>query len=158
MQKRLLIPIDFRVESLNTLKRALDGLGDTEVEAVLMYAEHLSDSISDLFFYSSDNKRKELVPLEFQEALTILINRYEKVLLNVSIEFFHGYGVPSFKNFIEAKKIDSIYIPKNYKLKPLKYGFDPISIIKRSKFPCNEIEWQLKVDDIPEHPLSFLFI
>jgi hypothetical protein len=66
MPKRILIPIDFSVESLNTLKRALDGLGDTHVEVILMYAEYLSDSITELLFYSPDDKRKELVTPIYQ--------------------------------------------------------------------------------------------
>lgn len=157
MPKRILIPIDFSIESLNTLKRALDGLGDTQVEAILMYSEYLSDSITELLFYSPDEKRKKMVTPIFQEALTILKNRYEKVLISIKIEFFHGYGSPTFRSFIEGQKIDIIFIPKNYTLKPLKNGFNPIPIIKKSKLPYHEIGWEKIEGVVHQHQLSYLF-
>jgi hypothetical protein len=157
MPKRILIPIDFNVESLNTLKRALDGLGDTEVEVVLMYSEYLSDSITEMLFYSPDEKRKEMVTPIFKEALTILKNRYERMLLSINIEFFHGYGTGAFKSFVEGQKIDIIFIPKNYTWKPLKNGFNPIPIIKKAKLPYHEMGWEKPVDDVHQYHLSYLF-
>lgn len=157
MPKRILIPIDFKVESLNTLKRALDSLGDTEVEVVLMYSEHLSDSITELLFYSPDAKRKEMTSPIFQEALSILKNRYEKMLLNISIEFFHGYGSTTFQHFVEGQKIDIIFIPKHYALKPLKNGFNPIPIIKKSKLTYHEMGWEQTAAEVHPHQLGYLF-
>ena len=90
MSLRILLPTDFTVESLLTLKKAMEELPDTDVEAVLLYAEHLSTSITELLFYSPAERRRQLVTSHFEEALTILINRFEKRLLRISIEFFHG--------------------------------------------------------------------
>jgi hypothetical protein len=157
MPKRILIPIDFNVESLNTLRRALDGLGDTQVDVVLMYSEYLSDSITEMLFYSPDQKRKEMMPPIFKEALTILKNRYEKTLLSISIEFFNGSGTAAFKNFVEGQKIDIIFIPKGYTWKPLKKGFNPIPIIKKSKLPFHEMGWEKPVDEVHQYQLSYLF-
>jgi hypothetical protein len=155
--KKILVPIDFNVESLNTLKRALDSLGDIKVEVILMYSEYLSDSITELLFYSPDEKRKKMVTPIFQEGLTILKNRYEKIVLNIAIEFFHGYGSSALMNFVEGQKIDIIFIPKSYTLKPLKNGFNPIPIIKKSKLPYHEIDWERNLTDVHQHQLSHLF-
>jgi hypothetical protein len=158
MSKRILIPTDFNVESLNTLKKAIDSIVDTEIEIILMYSEYLSDSTIDLLFYSQLSKRKEMETPVFQEALNILENRYEKKIRKISIEFFHGISTAAFKNFVEGKKIDLIYLPKQYQLKPLKNGFDPIPLIKKSKFPYVEMSWENPVDNSQYHSLSFLFI
>ncbi len=155
MPKKLLIPIDFKVESLNTLKYALKGI-DEEVEVVLMYSEYLSDSISELLLYSPDEQRNSLKSGDFREALCILKNRYESMLVKVDIELFHGYNTNALKNFIEGHNIDSMYIPKNYKLQPPKNGFDPIPLIVKSKLAYEEVEWQQYADSSSE--LSLLFI
>jgi len=156
MSKKILIPIDFNVESLNTLRRALDGQGDNQVEVVLLYAEYPPDSITELLFYSSTKRCKQLITPNFQEALNILKNRYERNIISISLEIFHGYGRPAFKNFVEGHRIDSIYIPKSYVLKPLKNGFNPIPIIKKTKHQYHEIDWEINQDDV-YHQLSCLF-
>ena len=145
MPKKILIPIDFKVESLNTLKIALNEITE-EVEVVLMYSEYLSDSIIELLFYSPDDKRKSLNTLDFSEALSILTNRFESTLIKVDIEFFHGFNTKAFKNFAEGNKIDCIYIPKNYKLQLSKNGFDPIPLIHKSTLIFHEVEYQESTD------------
>lgn len=155
MPKKLLIPIDFKVESLITLKYALNEINE-EVEVVLLYAEYLSDSITELLFYSPNEKRKSLMTPEFNEALSIIKNRFENTLIKLNIAFFHGDNVSAFRNFVEGNKIDSIYIPKNYKLKLFKNGFDPIPLIQKSKLGYQEVEWQ-KLSDSGSNDLSYLF-
>lgn len=155
MPKKILIPIDFKVESLNTLKIALNEI-EEEVEVVLMYSEYLSDSITELLFYSPDEKRKSLNTPDFGESLSILKNRFESTLIKVDIEFFHGFNAKAFKNFAEGKKVDCIYIPKNYKLQLSKNGFDPIPLIQKSKLTFQEVECQ-KSTDFSLNDISNLF-
>ena len=157
MAKTILVPIDFNIESLNTLKIALNELHDIRANIILMYSEYTSDSIADLLFYSPDKRLKTLLKPEFMEALTILKNRYEKVIDTISVEFFHGYGVNAFINFVEGKKIDAIYIPNNYTLKTDSNSFDPIPIIKKSKLPYREAEWTPSSRTSQEEQLSHLF-
>ena len=137
--KRILVPVDFKVESLITLKKALDVLEDTMVEATLLYAEHLNDNISELLFYSPKDKMEKMVPRVFHEALSIIRNRYENNLGGVFIEFFHGYGVGAMKNFIDANRIDMAFLPSGYRLKPMRNGFDPLPIIRRTGIPIQEV-------------------
>lgn len=51
MKKRILVPIDFQVESLNTLKLALKQHADNEVIVHLVYGELLDESITRMLFY-----------------------------------------------------------------------------------------------------------
>jgi len=157
MSLRILLPTDFTVESLLTLKKAMEELPDTDVEAVLLYAEHLSTSITELLFYSPAERRRQLVTSHFEEALTILINRFEKRLLRISIEFFHGYGVAAFRNFAAAQEIDRIFLPGSYVLKPLDNGFDPTSILRKSRIPYQEVIWENPHPSGDAGQLSLLF-
>jgi hypothetical protein len=157
MIKTVLVPIDFTIESLNTLKITLNDLVDTQVNVVLMYSEYTSDSITELLFYSPEKRLKTLLKPEFMEALTAIKNRFENVIDCISIEFFHGYGVNAFVNFVEGKKIDIISIPSEYKLKPQSNGFDPLPIIKKSKLPYQEVNWLPNKYAPKEEELSHLF-
>lgn len=157
MAKTILIPIDFNVESLNTLKIALNDLQGTRADVVLMYAEYTSDSITELLFYVPENRVKALLKPDFEEGLAVLKNRFEKVIETIRIEFFHGYGVNAFVNFMKGNKIDTIYIPKNYHLKLLSRGFNPIPIIKKSKLPYTEVEWASSTRTSKEDQLNHLF-
>ncbi len=155
--KRILIPVDFNVESLITLKKALDFIGDEEIHVVLLYAEHLPDSITELLFYSPGERLNQLIPRAFREALIILRNRYEKQLISVRIELFHGNGLNAMESFALGSKIDQVFIPSDYTLKPLKGGFDSIPIIKRLDLPVFKMEWNKMNVCIDPNNLSHLF-
>ena len=132
MEKKILIPIDFRVESLNTLKYALDDLKQEKSKIILMYSEYISDSITELLFYDPAKKIRELASSDFNDAIAIINNTHESSLHTIKIELF---------NFYEAHAIDLIYLPKDYCLKPHKNGFDPTPLIKKSKVEYKEVAW-----------------
>ncbi len=142
MQKTILVPIDFQIESLNTLKIALKSNEENLVSAVLMYAEHLSDSITDLLFYSPNKKIESLITEDFNDALTILHNRFQQTFVDFRIEFFNGNTTSAFKNFVIANKVDEIYVPKNYQLKSTENSFNPLRLISNSGLPIFNMDWQ----------------
>jgi len=154
--KRILIPTDLKVESLITLKKAIDSIEDSNNEIILLYAEHLPDSITELLFYSPNNKRKKMIPTIFYEAITILKNRYEKKIRNIAIEFFHGNGSNALRNFATGHRVDITFIPSNYIFKPLKNGFDPIPLIRKSKLIYQEITWERNDNYFDSQDLSLL--
>ena len=141
MDKKILIPIDFRIESLNTLKYALEERKQEKSTVILMYSEHISDSITELLFHDPSKKIKSLASADFNDATAILINTYESSLHALKIELFNGINKNAFLNFYEAHGIDLIYLPKDYCLKPHKNGFDPIPLIKKSKVEYKEVAW-----------------
>lgn len=136
----------------------MDELCDVEIEAILLYSEYLTDSISELLFYSPKEKKSKLIPELFHEALTILKNRYEKNLISISVEFFHGYGTKAFENLLEGNRIDIIYIPSEYKLKPAKNGFDPLPLIRKCQIPFLEVSWSREMNPSNGDSLSNLFM
>lgn len=157
MVKNILVPIDFRVASLNTLKLALEFCKDQKVNAVLMYAQHLDDSITELMFYSKYKRIKALQSSEFVEAIEIIRNRFEEKLIDIRIELFHGNNASFLSNFLRANKIEEIFIPKNYELKLIKHAFNPIPIIKKAKLPVVELEWIHSNNKTEQEQLTALF-
>lgn len=158
MTTKILIPTDFHVESLNTLKLAMNHLETYEVDVVLMYAQDLGNSITDLLFYNPKKLVESLRTKEFDEALSILKNRFETRIKSISYEIFHGYRVKLMEDFIESKNIDSIFLPKSYHLQMSKNGFDTIPLIKKSKLTFKELDWETGVYDSEELQLNALFI
>lgn len=158
MTTKILIPTDFHVESLNTLKLAMNHLETYEVDVVLMYAQDLGNSITDLLFYNPKKLVESLRTKEFDEALSILKNRFETRIKSISYEIFHGYRVKLMEDFIDSKKIDSIFLPKSYHLQMSKKGFDTIPLIKKTKLTYKELDWETGVYDSEELQLNALFI
>lgn len=157
MAKTILIPTDFCVESLNTLRLALRHYEDESVNVVLMYAEELSDSITELLFYNPEKTIKNLKTAEFDEALSIIKNRYETIINSVSYEVFNGHNTNAMSSFIESKAVDMIFIPKSYRFHFPKNGFNPTSLIKKTKLPFQEIEWGNDKNINEEVPLNAFF-
>jgi hypothetical protein len=159
MEKCILIPTDFSIESLLTLKKALLSFEDQDVSVVLFYSTYISDSISDLLFHS---KMKELENLEnksFKDACEILKNKYQSKIKSFKIELFTGLNQNAFNNFIQAHKVSDIFIPKNYKLKMItKRSFDPINYIKKNSIVVHEVEWKEKIDFTENIKIAELFL
>ena len=157
MVKTILIHVDFRVESLNTLKLALAQSNENNVGVVLMCAEILSDSISDLLFYSQEKIINARMKPEFLKAIAIIKNRFENKIKRFEIEVFHGRNQSSLERFMKANKIDEIYIPKTYVLKLSGPAFDPLPLLKKYQLPVYQIDWDQKQETSEEDQLNALF-
>lgn len=154
----ILIPVDFSIESLNTLKLALSQTGSGKVHVILMYAEGMSDSIMELLFYMPQKTIKAMTSPGFEEAIAIIQNRYENKIASLKIELFHGYTANALETFTDAKGVDIIYIPQNYTFKLKRNGFDPLPLLSRSKLPVETVSWDSYPDWSEKDQLSTLFI
>lgn len=158
MQKTILIPTDFQVESLNTLKLALNKNDGHGVNVCLMYCEYQSDSITELLFYSPNKRIKALAGAEFNEALAIIRNRFSKTLANLHIELFHGYNSSALAAFLETRRVQEVYIPQSYPLKNTKNSFDPLPLLKKTQLPIYAMDWSSDVNLSSQDNLGALFV
>lgn len=156
MAAKILIPTDFHVESLNTLKLAMNHIEVNEIDVVLMYAEDFGSSITELLFYNPKKVVESLMTKEFEEALSILKNRFESRINSISYEIFHGFRVKLLEDFVESKNIDFIYLPKTYRLQMPKKGFDTIKLFKKSRLTYQELNWESGINT-SEFQLNSLF-
>lgn len=158
MPKSILIPIDFRIESLNTLKSALNHHADQDVVVFLVYAVALTMSITDLLFYSRERMRSVCSTPAFDEALAILKNRHASVVKRIIVEPFHGVTQGSFTTFIEARRIDEAYVPRRYRLATVEHGgFDILPFIRRSALSVHDVDWEIRSDAAGRDDLDALF-
>jgi hypothetical protein len=141
MQKNILIPTDFTVESLVQVKQAVQQNQGHQLNIILVYSCFLTDSISELLFYSPEKIIKQNAGQKFHEALSILKNKFPDQISSINIEVFHGYSVSYLETFIKKQNIDHIYIPKNYTLKETDNSFDIIPFIVKSSIAYTKLEW-----------------
>lgn len=139
--KKILVPIDFHVASLNTLKLALESEATARIAAVLMYPETLSGSISELLFYNPLAQIRKLMGKEFKEALSILQSRHESRLAPPHVQLYHGKSRSAMLHFLMANGIEEIYVPKAYRLR-LGPSLDPIRVLRECGLPVHEMDWK----------------
>ncbi len=138
-QKTILVPIDFRVASLNTLRLALELIDEPTVHVVLLHCETLDDSITERLFYSPRQIISDSTTNDFDDAVSILRNRFEHIIGNLRIELFHGYLQNTFDAMLERLNVDLIFVPDSYRLQLTKRAFDPLPYIKKCKVPHYEL-------------------
>lgn len=143
MKRTILIPTDFSIESLIPVKQAALLSNYNDIEIVLMFCDLLPGSISDLLFYTPAKVIGQYSNKEFEEACSIIMNKYASKISSMRTEIFHGTSDAAFENFISGNKIDEVIFPKNYVLKEHRNGFNPLPYIKNSYLPCREVEWKV---------------
>jgi hypothetical protein len=141
MQKTILIPTDFSIESLMPVKQAVLENPDSPVNIILVYCCFSSNSITDLLFYSPEAIINKAMSFEFKEACLILENTYRSGISKLSIEVFHGHNGSAFENFVKGNKITEAIFLKNYNYKLSKDAFNPIPYIKKSELLQQELNW-----------------
>ena len=140
MVKRILIPTDFTIESLNTLKYALQDNQIFELEVTLLYAEFLTDSITELLFYSKNQLVESRLTEGFTTALSVLENHFKEIV-SIRFELLHANKTAAALQLLKINKIDEVYIPRSYSLDCRKKAFDTIPLLKSTMYPITEIDW-----------------
>jgi len=158
MQKTILIPTDFTVESLMLVKQALAQNQNYNLSIILLYSCFLTDSISDLLSYSPEKIIRENISKNFNEALSIISNKFSEQISDIYIEVFHGFSVSYLENFIKKHKIDHTYIPKSYKLKETDNSYDIVPFILKSKIEYTELQWGEDTYRFQKDNLTNLFL
>lgn len=150
--RTILIPTDFTIESLNTVKAALNQREGEKINLILVYGLQLSDSITDLLFYSRDRYLDMLENEKFTEACEILKNKYDSQLESINVELFTGYTQGAFTNFMEGLGIDELFMPASYQFKKGKRGFDLLPYFRKASLPITEVGWH-EARNLPEKDL-----
>ncbi|GAB3639522.1 hypothetical protein [Spirosoma arcticum] len=138
-QTTILISTDFRVASLHTLRLALELIDEPRVDVVLLHCQTLDDSITEMLFYSPTQIIRDLATDDFNDAVSIIRNRFEPKIGNLRIKLFHGYAQSAFDTLLETLKIDSIFIPESYRLHLSNRAFDPWPYVQKCPIPHYQI-------------------
>lgn len=159
MIKTILVPIDFTVKSLYTLKLALSEASNTSFRVVLLYGESPSDSITEMLFFRRERLIDRRKTKEFMDALEIIKNRFESKINSIAFELITVDSKVALNHILEDQRIEHIYVPENYKLKLKGNSFDTIPKLLKTDVPVTKISFEqshsLISDLIQQYQLAF---
>lgn len=147
MKKKLLIPTDFTIESLNVVKSVLNERSyEWCYHIILLHGVRLSDSITDMLFYSKAKMRESMSSHSFEEACGVIKNKYASGIASMVVDFFTGTTQAAFDSYILANRIDEIYMPRRYELRRRnKQSIDILPYIHKCGKPVRAVEWNMEV-------------
>lgn len=116
MYRTILLPTDFTVNSLNLAKKIIEKESVEKVDFVFIHGIHLTDSISDLLFFSKETVIEKLSNDEFNKSCNVFHQLYSEKINSLKIELFTGFTQSAFNNLLSALKIDEIYLPEQFPL------------------------------------------
>lgn len=132
VMRKILIPTDFTVWSLNILKEALAAQKEERIDILLVHGAYLSTSITDLLFFNKHKFLDSLQSNDFRDALKVLENKFDSNINSLEIDLFSGYNNSAFKDFFESRGVTEAFVPSNYVLvKAHKKSFDLLPCITK---------------------------
>ncbi|MBX2897792.1 MAG: hypothetical protein KF763_20285 [Cyclobacteriaceae bacterium] len=149
--RTILIPTDFTSVPLLLLKHAATSMNE-ELDVIFMYSTTLSDSITDLLFYSPKKIIAKVISQDFSEGCIIMQNRYPDKIQSIRYEVFTSAHANSFAMLAQANNVDEVLLPMDYNFHLKHLAFDPTRYIIRSGVPVLEVDLRLPVR-ISEHDL-----
>jgi hypothetical protein len=141
MNKKIMIPTDFSIESLTMVKTLMNQKPANVVyEVVLLHGLELKDSLADLLFFSKTKMLSSLSNAQFEEACDLIQNKFVNEISDIKTDIFSGTTQTSFDNYLEKHQIDEIYLPENYTLNfKNKKSFDLFPFIENSNLKAKEV-------------------
>lgn len=158
MTKNILIPTDFSLESLNILKTLLHETDakqiDVAYQIVFITGYDKGDSIRDLLFQSDASIIQKLRTNEFNEALSILKNKYAEYFLSTKFILYNGIFQSRFNQVLDSNKIDAIYFSTAKLSSASKNIFCLNKSIKKCDLPKYEIQTQTPIKSFEKERLA----
>jgi hypothetical protein len=141
MQKTILFPTDFTVGSLNIVRSVLEKMNDGRTcRIILLHGYRPGNSITDLLFSSGRHWLDALKNDAFDTALQVLRNKFESRIAGMETDLFIGYNQNAFNNYLDANRVDEIYMPQEHVLGLAdKRSFDLTPYIRKSGLVVNEV-------------------
>jgi hypothetical protein len=141
MQKTILFPTDFTVGSLNIVRAVLEKMPEGRTcRIILLHGYRPGSSITDLLFSSGKQWSDSLTNKEFDTALEVIRNKFESRLTSMATDLFIGHNQNAFNNYLEANRVDEIYMPQEHLLSLTnKRSFDLAPFIRKSGMVVNEV-------------------
>ncbi len=130
--KTVLIPTDYRTQSLEYIPQLLAKFYPEEVEVVMVHLMSLTDCVRELLMLSRRSAEYKHISDDFYKACITLKNEHQGQLSNIRLEFFYGNTTAAFKNFIELHEIDAVLQLNGYHYVKLnKASINPAEMLNR---------------------------
>jgi len=130
--KTVLIPTDYRTESLQYIPQLLSKFYPEEVDIVMVHLMSVTDCVRELLMLSRRCAEYKHISDDFYKGCIELKNQYPEQLNTIRLEFFYGNTSVAFRNFIELHNIDAVLELPAYNFKMLnKTSINPNEMIAR---------------------------
>jgi hypothetical protein len=147
--KNILIPTDFTIKSLKLINQATARFQGEELHITLVHALETDHSISGLLMLNKRLGVHRLYTEEFVSACEVLRNKYASVVRKIKIEFYYGNTKAYRNHFLDARRIDAILLPEDYKLNsPSAASRDQLAVWDKSNCPVFYEKIQFKRDHV----------
>ncbi len=159
MNKRIIIPTDFTVESLNIVKLMLNEEKDkNKLDIILLHGISLTESITDLLYFSKANTVRSLSNASFDEGCAIIKNKYESRINSIRVDLFFGTNQNAFNNYVEGLRVEKAFLPIKYKFQfSNDKSFNLFDFIYNSPLEINKFDWISEHGISPKGELSNVF-
>lgn len=156
--KRLLIPTDFSISSLNLVKSALEKLDNESHHITMVVGRESPNSITDLLFYSKEKALKDLMSNDFIDAIQLIQNRYSTKINSISFDILHSQNKNYIKNYISGNNFDLLILPEQLSFaKKTKQGFNLIPLFKEMEIETMYVNWDHEERSKETNKISDLF-
>ena len=156
--KRILIPTDFSIASLNVFKKALEQLEPEAYHFHFVVGQESSNSISDLLFYSKEKELKALISNDFIDAIQLIQNHYSTKIASITYDILHSQSKRYVKNYIEGNHISLLILPDNHT--PMKQGkrsIDLVTVLSKMELETMTVDRDRVENDKATNKISDLF-
>lgn len=133
MSKTVIIPTDFSIVSLKLAQTAIEDHPGEKLNLVLVHGVHLTDSITELLFFSKNDVISCLSNPDFENACSLLQNLFSKQVNSLRTELFTGFTQSAFNSFLQGVGADKIYVPETPLKLTDKMSMDLSKFIARSQ-------------------------
>lgn len=131
--KRILIPTDFTLESLQLIEYAILNYPDCKLDILLVYGYRMPTTETEAKRHSSSKVINKLAQEAYLNAKKSILLEYNENLNSINFEIFTGVNSFAFQNFIISREITGAIIPnENFLRVDRNKGFDPSPLIKKN--------------------------
>ncbi|NCD70120.1 hypothetical protein [Mucilaginibacter agri] len=150
--KTLLIPTDFKLQSLNCIPQLAKQVYPHKLNVLMVHMLGITDSISELLMLSRRSAEYRHIPDAFYRACNEIRSNETNNVIDIHIEFFYGNTVAAFKNFLDANDVHAIVNLQNYDYELLtEKSIDPAVLIYRGGKPIIDADPTLPITtQVPE--------
>lgn len=157
MARSILIPTDLSVNSLKTLKHALNESGPEALNIMLVFPYMQPTGIGELLFYSPSKTLRSLQSDDFKDALEVLRNRYENKVASLRVELFQGRTQRALDDLLQVNNVQEIHLPEEHVKLIHPQGFDIMPMLQASAVRKQVHHWEPAPMHLSEDRLQVLF-
>jgi len=115
MGKKIIIPSDLKLSSIEHLRSILQFQSENDMQVILLHGIYLSNSISDLLFFDKSDLKLEIAGSRFMQRINDLEDELGPMVQGIQVDFFSGFTQSSFNNYLSAVKADKVIIPNDFR-------------------------------------------